>query len=93
VRASVTEGAEALADRVLARRMRREVLVLCDTALQGTLNAEDAFWASATKVEALQGLGRQTEADALRATISAGAVKWMVDAMTGQLSALDALHP
>ena len=93
VRASVTEGDEALADRVLARRMRREVLVLCDTALQGTLNAEDAFWASATKVEALQGLGRQTEADALRATISAGAVKWMVDAMTGQLSALDALHP
>jgi len=93
VRASVTEGDEALADRVLARRMRREVLVLCDTALQGTLNAEDAFWASATKVEALQGLGRQTEADALRATISAGAVKWMVDAMTGQLAALDALHP
>ena len=93
VRASVTEGDEALADRVLARRMRREVLVLCDTALQGTLSGEDAFWVGATKVEALQGLGRKDEADALRDTISAGAVKWMIDAMTGQLSALDALHP
>jgi len=93
VRASVTEGDEAVADRVLARRIRREVLVLCDTALQGTLSGEDAFWVGATKVEALQGLGRKDEADALRDTISAGAVKWMIDAMTGQLSALDALHP
>jgi hypothetical protein len=93
VRASVTEGDEAVADRVLARRIRREVLVLCDTALQGTLSGEDAFWVGATKVEALQGLGRKDEADALRDTISAGAVKWMIDAMTGQLSALEALHP
>jgi len=93
VRASVTEGDEAVADRVLARRIRREVLVLCDTALQGTLSGEDGFWVGATKVEALQGLGRKDEADALRATISAGAVKWMVDAITWQLSALDALHP
>jgi len=93
VRASVSEGDEALADRVLARRIRREVLLLCDSALQGTLMGDDQFWVSASKVEALAGLGRTAEADALRASISAGAAAWMVDAMTRQLAALDALHP
>jgi ElaB/YqjD/DUF883 family membrane-anchored ribosome-binding protein len=53
---------------VLARRIRREVLTLCDTALAGTLAPADQFWANATKVEALLGLGRQAEAETLRDT-------------------------
>ena len=91
VRASIKGGDEALADRVLARRIRREILVVCDAALQGTLTGDDAFWISATKVEALVGLGRKDEAETLRAAISAGAAQWMVDAMTGQLTTLQAM--
>ena len=93
VRASVTEGDDAIADRVVARRIRNEVLTLCDTALGGTLNPGDVFWVNATKVEALVGLGREAEAAALRDTISRGADQWMLDSMTGQLDALIALHP
>ena len=57
------------------------------------MSADDKFWINATKVEALAGLGRNAEATALRETISAGVDQWMLDAMTGQLSALEALPP
>ena len=93
VRASVSEGDDAIADRVLARRIRHEVLTLCETVLSGTVNDSDKFWVNATKVEALIGLGRQTEADALRETISKGVDQWMLDSMISQLAALSALHP
>jgi hypothetical protein len=93
VRAAVSEGDEATTDRVLARRIRREVLTLCDTALAGTLAPADQFWANATKVEALLGLGRQAEAETLRDTISKGTDQWMVDSMLEQLGALSALNP
>ena len=93
VRASVSDGDDAIADRVVARRIRSEVLTLCDTALAGAINESDTFWANATKVEALLGLGRQPEADALRETISKGVDQWMLDSMTGQLAALSALQP
>lgn len=100
VRAAVSEGDDATTDRVLAKRIRTEVLALCDAALAPAqpgaaeaLTAEDKFWINATKVEALVGLGRATEAAALRTEISAGAAQWMLDTMNGQLAALDALHP
>jgi len=53
VRASRSEGEEAIADRVLARRVRGEILDLCDVALAtGMLKADDLFWVGATRVEA-----------------------------------------
>jgi hypothetical protein len=93
VRAAITDGDEATTDRVLARRIRREVLTLCDTALRGSLAQSDEFWANATKVEALLGLGKQDEASALRDAISKGTDQWMVDSMLEQLAALKALNP
>jgi hypothetical protein len=101
VRASVSQGDDAITDRTLAKRIRTEVLALCDTALStpppgaasATLSADDKFWINATKVEALVGLGRQAEASALRETISTGVDQWMLDSMTTQLAALEALHP
>jgi hypothetical protein len=98
VRASVSQGDDAITDRTLAKRIRTEVLVLCDTALSAaapaaTLSADDKFWINATKVEALAGLGRQAEASALRETISAGAAAWMLESMATQLAKLEALNP
>lgn len=83
VRASCTAGDEALADRVLARRIRNDVLVICDHLLKAASTAaaqnslqqragvgsDEPFWIAATKVEALFGLSRKEEAKLLQADI------------------------
>jgi hypothetical protein len=83
LRASCTAGDEALADRVLARRVRNDVLVICDHLLQSASTAaaqnslqqnagvgsDEPFWIAATKVEALFGLSRKEEAKLLQADI------------------------
>ncbi len=71
-RAARSTADDAIADRVVARRIRREVLDLCDAALAaGTLGASEVFWVGATQAQALLGLGRQDEAQALRQRILA----------------------
>jgi hypothetical protein len=85
VRASCSAGDEALVDRVLARRVREDVLKISDHLLQAAAAAaaappgvkpdgpavspNDLFWIGATKVEALFGLGRRDEAKTLKAEI------------------------
>ena len=77
VRAALSQGDEAIADRVLARRTREAVVTLCDLAADtGELakldrvagTDDDVFWANASKVEALLGLGQKAASDALKAT-------------------------
>jgi hypothetical protein len=108
VRASVSQGDEAIADRVLARRIRSEVIALCDVVLTNpSTKPDDAFWAAASKVEALLGMGRKDEAYALKAALGRGEVPgpdsvsparpvvagWMIDSMEEQLANLIALNP
>ena len=97
VRASVSQGDEAVADRVLARRVRTEVIPLCEAVLANpSTKPDDAFWAAASKVEALLGMGRTAEAEAVRAslsTIQAAPAQWMIDSMNEQLAKLAALNP
>jgi hypothetical protein len=83
VRAASTEADEALVDRLLARRVRNDVLKICDRLLQAaaaaaqpgvkpdgpTVSPEELFWIGATKVEALFGLGRRDEAETLKAEV------------------------
>jgi hypothetical protein len=92
VRASKSEGEDAVVDRVQARRVRTEVLALCDTALQSPTLGEDArFWIHATKVEALYGMGRQAESDDLRKSL--GPDDWKTKSLDDQVAALKALQP
>jgi hypothetical protein len=103
VRAAAEEGDEATADRVLARRIRREVLALCEAAIAADarrdpadrLGADDVFWINATKAEALLGLGQTEESEALRRAIlqPLDADDWKAQSMTAQLKALAALKP
>jgi hypothetical protein len=103
VRAAVSQGDEAIADRVLARRIRNEILTLCDAALDvdrlrdpaDQLSADDIFWIKATKVEALLGLGRSAESETLRRSIVSllDADDWRVKTMSDQLASLAALQP
>jgi len=78
VRAVTTTGDEALADRVLARRIRQQVLAICDRLLEAApgsgepaAGSDEPFWIGATKVEALFGLGRQDEAIKLKSEVVA----------------------
>ena len=105
VRAAATSGEESLTDRVLARRRRREVLVICDRLLEAVPApaGDDIFWIGATKVEALFGLGRKDEAAQLRSQIvakererltNAGAsdeTGWMETSLVTQLDKLATL--
>ena len=85
VRASCSAGDEALVDRLLARRVRKDVLKISDHLLEAAAAADadppgvkpdgpavspnDLFWIGATKVEAVFGLGRRDEAKTLKAEI------------------------
>jgi hypothetical protein len=108
VRASCSAGDEALADRVLARRVRADVLIICDLLLQAAPSADsdEPFWIAATKVEALIGLGRKNEADLLKKEvvekerlrlIKAGgdgtASQWKAASLNDQLKKLGELLP
>jgi hypothetical protein len=105
VRASVSQGDDAMVDRVLARRVRTEVLTLCDALLDADnkkradaadkLKDDDIFWINATKVEALLGLNCAKESDTLCAEILKGLEPddWRVNTMRDQLNALRALQP
>ena len=108
VRASCSAGDEALADRVLARRVRADVLTICDRLLQAAPSADsdEPFWIAATKVEALLGLGRRDEADLLKKEIvekerlrliKAGgdgtASQWTAASLNDQLKKLGELLP
>jgi hypothetical protein len=96
VRAALSEGDDALADRVLARRIRREVLTLCDALLHsGTKRKDEDFWVRATKIEALAGLGQTEESEALRQETIVALQKddWRLKSLSDQMAQLAALHP
>jgi MAP3K TRAFs-binding domain len=85
IRASSAAGDDAVADRVLARRVRQDVLAICDRLLQAAppdapeksthpdpgAGSDQPFWIGATKVEALFGLGRRDEASLFQSEIIA----------------------
>ena len=94
VRASLGSGDDAIADRCFARRVRRDILKLCNARLAAaSLNEDEQFWVKATQVEALLGLGQTNEADALRAEAIKGAAPWMVTSLDKQLAELKKLLP
>jgi hypothetical protein len=75
VRAASSTGEDALVDRALARRIRQQLLAICDRLLAAAPGSDESsdepFWIGATKVEALFGLGRQDEAMQLKSEVVA----------------------
>jgi hypothetical protein len=103
VRAAQSNGEEAIADRVQARRVRQRVLGICEKLLAEGIKgespqskAEQEYWVRATIVEALRGLGRVTESDAAFTAAKAmtpAPEGWMIDSTEEQLGKLKALLP
>jgi hypothetical protein len=95
VRATLLGGEEAVEDRVMAKRVRREVLALCDELLRqkgSDQTSEDEYWVRATRVEALFGLGREAEfKEALKDLDIGTPEKWMVEITMRQIEHLQNL--
>ncbi len=93
VRASLSEPADAIADFVLARRTRADVLEICKKRLESLKesesNREERYWILATMAEAALGMGDDalaTQNLALAATVAPEA--WMPDSTNEQLTKL-----
>jgi hypothetical protein len=99
VRASISSAREAIADTVVAERVRRRVRTICEELLRnpirddhGKTDREQTFWVKASLIEALFGAGEAIRANDLRAAVVAEAPEgWMADAMNEQLAKLQAL--
>lgn len=88
---------EAIADRVIAKRVRKQVIDLVAEAEQKlprskdqqTVDAEEAYWLAATRLEALLGLGESDllEQESKRIYATAPAT-WMPDSTREQLDKL-----
>jgi hypothetical protein len=108
-RASQSAGDDALVDHLLARRIRHDVLSICDRQLpavsaeQRQTGSDESFWIGATKVEALFGLGRKVEAETLKVEIvdrerkrlggGADQADWKEASLVSQLEKLARLLP
>ncbi|MFO1153267.1 MAG: tetratricopeptide repeat-containing protein [Rhodospirillales bacterium] len=92
VRAAVSEGDEAIADRVLARRYRREVFEQCGRLLEAApKTAADRFWLLATRAEAAFGLARDDAGRLLAEAVAAAPEPWMASTLEDQIGKLKAL--
>jgi hypothetical protein len=85
--------AEAVADFVLARRVRHSVQKYCESALAaGPISDEAKYWIVATRWEAAVGLENEDEAKNYKEQAeSLAQPKWMLDATNQQLAKLQAL--
>jgi Tetratricopeptide Repeats-Sensor len=101
VRASESEGDDAIADRVWARRTRARVIELVEAELASEkttdsgepLDPAEHFWRQATLVEAFTGTGRTDDAEALRTQAALTAPEsWMIGSLDEQLEALHRLQ-
>lgn len=82
---------EAIADFVLARRIRREVMRYCERALE-TADEPARYWVVATLWEAAVGVGDQQTAARWRKEAEAtAAAPWMLDTTRAQIERLQQL--
>lgn len=83
---------EAIADFVLARRIRRDVIRYCEGTVKSAVDPSAKYWVVATLWEAAHGIGDAAAAARWRAEAEAIApAPWMLDTTRKQLERLDRL--
>jgi hypothetical protein len=94
LRASVSTGDDAVADRVQANRIRSRVIPICEQLLKETeIKPADRYWALATLAEACYGLGDKERSETLMQRAATVAPEpWMVGTTRDQLRKLDQLR-
>jgi tetratricopeptide (TPR) repeat protein len=94
LRAAASEGTDLIADRVLAERTRRRVLVICETLLKAEAADRplpDKYWLLATMAEASLGLKETEQSRAYLEKATAMEPKpaaWMLESTQDQLAKL-----
>ena len=101
LRAAMTLGEERIADRVMAQRVRRRVLLITEKLLsampvstdpQSAALRDERYWIRATHLEALCGL-KDAKADGLLPDVLISApVPWMADTTQSQIQKLRKLQ-
>lgn len=98
VRAAQSDGEDAVADRVQARRVRERVLAICDRLLAEGVKGEsddtrleEEYWIRATAAEALFGLGDPAYAVAFDTAKKLNPESWMIRSTDDQLRLLKKL--
>lgn len=94
VRSSVTEdGDDAIADRVLAKRVRQHVVEICEELLQSNFEERgDRYWIIATLEEAHFGLGNtDSYLDIKGRALALSTAKWERDSTEEQIEKLGSL--
>jgi hypothetical protein len=89
--ANAQSRAEAVADFVQAGRVRREVLSICESALENEgLPEADKYWVLATEAEAYLGVGDEARARQKldEASAAASTARWMKESTQEQLDKL-----
>lgn len=90
VRAAVSSGEDVVADRVLANRIRAQVIPVCEKFLQEPeTKAAERYWVKATMAEACYGLGDKDRFQTLMAAAKAELPEpWMLDTTLQQIARL-----
>src|SRR5262249_11730406 len=100
VRASLSDGADAITDFVLAERTRSRVVSVCEALLQQfqadstekRFDRNARYWVLATLAEAWAGVGDETQAGLyLNQAMGLNPPSWMIESTQTQLNSLRAM--
>lgn len=91
--AATAELAESISCFVLAKRVRREVLKICEEMLEaGKLSDDDKYWVPASMAEAYLGVGdEERAAQKLQEAFAVASAQWMKDSTQEQMDRLRVL--
>jgi hypothetical protein len=91
VRAALSPPADAIADFVLAQRMRRQLSGICEGLLASGRKLDDEYWVRATLAEAWLGLGEAQKSQEALDQAAPVAEAWMQASTADQLGKLKVL--
>ena len=92
VRAKQSPPAESVADFVVAQRVRRKVIGICEALLSKSESESDRYWILSTLAEAWFGVGdRRKSEEVLERASAVAAAQWMRDTTAEQLKRLEEL--
>jgi hypothetical protein len=93
LRASISEGEDAIAERVQAKRIRRQLIPIAETIPMDDLKPDQRYWVMATLAEAYCGIGDEAKYQEWIAKANHVAPEsWMIDSTREQIERLRALQ-
>ena len=93
LRASISSGNDTIADRVQAKRIRRQLTPTAEALLKEEVKPAERYWVMATLAEAYCGIGDEAKYQEWIAKATAAAPeRWMVDTTLQQIQRLRTLQ-